>query len=78
MVDWAPGAKIIQIRISNVCDQRQVVVTLDEVEDLQAESAEILVWSVLRLYSLSFCLFTSALLDDLFEQKYSFLHPKNS
>ena len=68
MVDWAPGANIIQIRISNVCDQRQVVVTLDEVEELQAESAEILVRSILSLHSLSFHRFVLAFLDNLLEE----------
>ena len=78
MVDWAPGAEIIQIRISNVCYQRQVVVTLDEVEDLQAESAEILVGPVLCLHSLSFHLCILTLLDNLLKEQHSFLHPQHS
>ena len=78
MVDWAPGAKIIQIRISNVCDQRQIVVTLDEVEDLQAESAKILVGPILCLHSLSLHWLVLALLDYLLEEQYSFLHPQHS
>ena len=66
MENWATAAKIKHIRISDTCDQFQVFVTLDEVEDFQSEPTEILVRSVLRLHSLNFYLFSSAPFNDLF------------